>query len=433
MKIERDISLDAMRGIAALVVFGSHSVLAFYPEFSGYLGSASVEDTARSRFWYAAVNGQGAVAFFFVLSGFVLSRPYLLTGRKEHSGSRRDQAVAAPRRTGARDGRRPPGPCSRAAPISTSRRLRSAIPRGSRTSPAPIPAPRSNRRSPRRPYAGRRPHLSARRLHLRQQSVDDGLRILRQPHGLRARLSARPGARRSAPASGRARRRRRSIATSAKPALDRRSSSASRWRPSCPCRGTPGARVLAAAAVGLALLDVRLHARAPLGFYAPRDRNLPTWRCRSLISMRSAAAMLIVAAEDWTGMKRLSVAPWGSGSPASCRSPSISSTSCSVLGRRLRLPRRRDRRRRRSRDARWSHSSPRRLLAGSVAGGSVALNVGESALLLGRKSGSDAPELSLRRLDRRPWRARPSTPWRAARRAASRPSAAQRLSSSSSS
>lgn len=82
MKIERDISLDAMRGIAALVVFGSHSVLAFYPEFSGYLGSASVEDTARSRFWYAAVNGQGAVAFFFVLSGFVLSRPYLLTGEK---------------------------------------------------------------------------------------------------------------------------------------------------------------------------------------------------------------------------------------------------------------------------------------------------------------------------------------------------------------
>ncbi len=82
MKIERDISLDAMRGIAALAVFGWHGLLAFYPEFSGYLGSTSVEDSVRSRFWFAALNGPGAVAFFFVLSGFVLSRPYVLTGEK---------------------------------------------------------------------------------------------------------------------------------------------------------------------------------------------------------------------------------------------------------------------------------------------------------------------------------------------------------------
>jgi len=82
MKIERDASLDAMRGIAALAVFGWHCMLAFYPEYSGFLGSAELEDTARSRFWFAAVNGPGAVAFFFVLSGFVLSRPYLLTGER---------------------------------------------------------------------------------------------------------------------------------------------------------------------------------------------------------------------------------------------------------------------------------------------------------------------------------------------------------------
>jgi peptidoglycan/LPS O-acetylase OafA/YrhL len=80
VKFERDVSLDAMRGIAALVVFGWHSVLAFYPDFSGYLGSTAVEDTARSQFWFAAINGPGAVAFFFVLSGFVLSRAYLLNG-----------------------------------------------------------------------------------------------------------------------------------------------------------------------------------------------------------------------------------------------------------------------------------------------------------------------------------------------------------------
>ena len=82
MRMERNVSLDAMRGIAALAVFGWHCLLAFYPEFSGFLGSTGVEDSARSRFWFAAVNGAGAVAFFFVLSGFVLSRAYLLTGER---------------------------------------------------------------------------------------------------------------------------------------------------------------------------------------------------------------------------------------------------------------------------------------------------------------------------------------------------------------
>ncbi len=82
VKIERDVSLDAMRGIAALVVFAWHCVLAFYPEFSGYLGSTGVEDSARSRFWFAMINGPGAVAFFYVLSGFVLSRAFLSTGDK---------------------------------------------------------------------------------------------------------------------------------------------------------------------------------------------------------------------------------------------------------------------------------------------------------------------------------------------------------------
>jgi len=82
MRNERDVSLDAMRGIAALVVFGWHCTLAFYPEFSGYVGTTHIEDTARSQFWFAAINGSSAVAFFFVLSGFVLSRPYLQSGER---------------------------------------------------------------------------------------------------------------------------------------------------------------------------------------------------------------------------------------------------------------------------------------------------------------------------------------------------------------
>jgi peptidoglycan/LPS O-acetylase OafA/YrhL len=83
MSNERDLSLDAMRGIAALAVFGWHSMLAFYPNSSGYLGATPIADSARSQFWFVAVHGPGAVAFFFVLSGFVLTRFSLTTGRTD--------------------------------------------------------------------------------------------------------------------------------------------------------------------------------------------------------------------------------------------------------------------------------------------------------------------------------------------------------------
>ena len=80
---ERDVSLDAMRGVAALAVFGWHAMLAFYPLSSGYLGATPIEASARSQFWFVAVHGAGAVAFFFVLSGFVLTRLALTTGRTD--------------------------------------------------------------------------------------------------------------------------------------------------------------------------------------------------------------------------------------------------------------------------------------------------------------------------------------------------------------
>ncbi len=83
MSNERDVSLDAMRGIAALAVLGWHSMLAFYPLSSGYLGATPIADSARSQFWFVAVHGAGAVAFFFVLSGFVLTRLSLTTGRTD--------------------------------------------------------------------------------------------------------------------------------------------------------------------------------------------------------------------------------------------------------------------------------------------------------------------------------------------------------------
>ncbi len=83
MANERDVSLDAMRGIAALAVFGWHTMLAFYPSSSGYLDATPIAQTARSQFWFVAVHGAGAVAFFFVLSGFVLTRLSLTTGRTD--------------------------------------------------------------------------------------------------------------------------------------------------------------------------------------------------------------------------------------------------------------------------------------------------------------------------------------------------------------
>ena len=42
MANERDVSLDAMRGIAALAVFGWHAMLAFYPSSSGYLDATPI-------------------------------------------------------------------------------------------------------------------------------------------------------------------------------------------------------------------------------------------------------------------------------------------------------------------------------------------------------------------------------------------------------
>ncbi len=83
MANERDVSLDAMRGVAALAVFGWHAMLGFYPLSSGYLGATPIADSARSQFWFVAVHGAGAVAFFFVLSGFVLTRLALTTGRTD--------------------------------------------------------------------------------------------------------------------------------------------------------------------------------------------------------------------------------------------------------------------------------------------------------------------------------------------------------------
>ncbi len=66
------IELEALRGIAALVVLVHHSLLAFFPRFHGLLEPES-HNTLFGTPLFAAINGSAAVILFFVLSGFVLT------------------------------------------------------------------------------------------------------------------------------------------------------------------------------------------------------------------------------------------------------------------------------------------------------------------------------------------------------------------------
>lgn len=62
--------LDAMRGLAAVIVLGNHFRNMFYP-------SATFSSGWQSVFLYPFVSGYESVMFFFILSGFVLSLPFL--------------------------------------------------------------------------------------------------------------------------------------------------------------------------------------------------------------------------------------------------------------------------------------------------------------------------------------------------------------------
>jgi peptidoglycan/LPS O-acetylase OafA/YrhL len=72
----KDIPLEALRGLAAIVVLAHHCLAAASPNIA-------FDDIARpihGQPWYVFINGSGAVNLFFVLSGYVLTRRCLLTG-----------------------------------------------------------------------------------------------------------------------------------------------------------------------------------------------------------------------------------------------------------------------------------------------------------------------------------------------------------------
>lgn len=74
------VELEALRGIAAIVVLIHHFMLGFAPRLHGM----TYADQPYSLFGtpaFAFVNGSAAVIVFFVLSGFVLSLRVLRTGR----------------------------------------------------------------------------------------------------------------------------------------------------------------------------------------------------------------------------------------------------------------------------------------------------------------------------------------------------------------
>lgn len=81
-RLPRQTHLEAMRGIAALAVVAHHFLLGFTPFTSGYLSEYRNSDSWAGNVFFAFINGTGAVFFFFVMSGYVLTHYYLQTGDK---------------------------------------------------------------------------------------------------------------------------------------------------------------------------------------------------------------------------------------------------------------------------------------------------------------------------------------------------------------
>lgn len=81
--MQKNIRLEALRGGAAWIVVFYHFLLAFAPETLGFR-TASPQATLVGSPLLALVNGKAAVAFFFVLSGYVLTLRFLATGDRDY-------------------------------------------------------------------------------------------------------------------------------------------------------------------------------------------------------------------------------------------------------------------------------------------------------------------------------------------------------------
>lgn len=80
MNHSRLIPLEAMRGMAAIIVLIHHVLLGFAPYISGLLPQARNADSLVGKWYFFLFNGTSAVTFFFTLSGFVLCWAYFNSG-----------------------------------------------------------------------------------------------------------------------------------------------------------------------------------------------------------------------------------------------------------------------------------------------------------------------------------------------------------------
>lgn len=80
MNHSRLIPLEAMRGMAAIIVLIHHVLLGFAPYVSGLLPQARNADSLVGKWYFFLFNGTSAVTFFFTLSGFVLCWAYFNSG-----------------------------------------------------------------------------------------------------------------------------------------------------------------------------------------------------------------------------------------------------------------------------------------------------------------------------------------------------------------
>ena len=76
----KDISLEALRGIAALVVVMNHAIDGFLPRYYAGLDPTHLGGALQGNVLYVLINGSAAVTFFFVLSAYILTRRFCLSG-----------------------------------------------------------------------------------------------------------------------------------------------------------------------------------------------------------------------------------------------------------------------------------------------------------------------------------------------------------------
>jgi len=81
---KKDVPLEAVRGLAAITVLMWHTMLGFFPQWSGAFPDHWPQKMALTgQIWFGLIDGTAAVTLFFVLSGFVLTRRFLLSGDQQ--------------------------------------------------------------------------------------------------------------------------------------------------------------------------------------------------------------------------------------------------------------------------------------------------------------------------------------------------------------